>query len=78
MKKIDKISIEIKNDLTQFHGLVVKLSKHGFSISQIKAIVGNCYHYDVVKNNLANEINIWHKGRIESILRLNPHLNEEE
>ena len=78
MTKISEISIEIKNDLTQFHGLVRKLSQHGFSESQIKAIVANCFWYDVMKNDLANVIDVWHKGRVESILKLNPHLNEEK
>ena len=78
MKKIDEISIEIKKDLTQFHGLVRKLVHHGFSKDLIKIMVGNCFRYNVVKNNLAHDIHIWHKKRVGEILSMNPHLGKEK
>lgn len=70
--------LEMEKDLTQFFGLIRKLSKHGWSKSQIKAMIGNAFWYDNVKNNLSKDIEIWLLGRINRIIELNPHLGEDE
>lgn len=63
---------EIIKDVTEFFGLIRKLSNHGYSQNIIETMVANAFWYDRVKNNLSNEINIWSKSRIDSIMRLNP------
>ena len=76
MKKIDSISIEIMKDLTEFHGLIRKLNDHGFSKDKIISMVGNAFWYDRARNNMTDNISIWHKTRIEEILKSNPHLEK--
>lgn len=68
----------LKKDLTEFHGLIRKLSQHGFGQSQIKAMVGNAFWYDNVKNNLSKEIQIWFEGRRDRIIELNSHLTRSD
>jgi len=68
---IKKLEVEMSQDLTKFFGLIRKLSQHGWSKSQIQAMVGNAFWYDNVKNDLSNDIRIWLKGRIDRIKELN-------
>ncbi len=73
-----KLFVDMEKDLTDFHGLIRKLSNYGWGRAQIQAMVGNAFWYDNVKNNLSDEINIWLLGRIRRIVEFNPHLGEDE
>ena len=68
--------IEIANDVTEFFGLVRKLSNHGYSRDIIKTMVANAFWYDQVKNDLSKDIEIWVLSRVNRLIELNPHLGD--
>ena len=72
----NQIFIDMKNDLTEFFGLIRKLANHGWSEGEIKAMVGGAFWYFKVKNDLSKDINIWFESRKKRIIELNPHLEE--
>jgi hypothetical protein len=71
------IFTEIAKDLTDFFGLIRKLSQHGFTEDDMKTMVFSAFYYDKVKNDLSKEINIFLISRVNRIIELNPHLGEK-
>ena len=71
---------EIAKDLTDFFGLIRKLSQHGFTETNMETMVFSAFYYDKVKNDLSNDINMFLISRVNRIIELNPQSgkNKEE